>query len=54
MYIGCNHTKCIQNGCNHTKCISLSNQKGIIQPAVINLQSNECSQDLYSIHLRLN
>ena len=37
----------IVNGCNHTKCISLSNQKGIIQPAVINLQSNECSQDLY-------
>ena len=37
----------IVNGCNHTKCVSLSNQKGIIQPAVINLQSNECSQDLY-------
>ena len=37
----------IVNGCNHTKCISLSNQKGMIQPAVINLQSNECSQDLY-------
>ena len=29
------------NGSNHTKCISLSNQKCIIQPTLINLQSNE-------------
>ena len=29
------------NGSNHTKCISLSNQKCMIQPTLINLQSNE-------------
>ena len=27
----------IVNGSNHTKCISLSNQKCLIQPALINL-----------------
>ena len=31
---------------NHTKCVSLSNQKRRIQPAVINLHPNECSQKL--------
>ena len=29
------------NGSNHTKCISLSNQKCVIQPALINLLFNE-------------
>ena len=32
---------------NHTKCISLSNQKCRIQPALINLHPNECSQKLH-------
>ena len=31
---------------NHTKCVSLSNQKRRIQPALINLHPNECSQKL--------
>ena len=29
------------NGSNHTKCISLSNQKCVIRPALINLLFNE-------------
>ena len=29
------------NGSNHTKCISLSNQKCVIQPALINFLFNE-------------
>ena len=29
------------NGSNHTKCISLSNQKCMIQPILINLHPNE-------------
>ena len=29
------------NGSNHTKCLSLSNQKCVIQPALINLLFNE-------------
>ena len=33
------------NGSNHTKCISLSNQKCIIQPTLINLHRNEYSQE---------
>ena len=32
---------------NHTKCVSLSNQKCRIQPALINLHPNECSQKLH-------
>ena len=34
---------CLVNGSNHTKCVSLSNQKFIIQPTLINLHSNENS-----------
>ena len=30
----------------HTKCVSLSNQKIEIQPTLINLDPNECSQEL--------
>ena len=35
----------IVNGSNHTKCVSLSSQKHIIQPTLINLHSNEYSQE---------
>ena len=37
----------IINGSNHTKCISLSNQKCIIQPTLINLHSKEYSQEFH-------
>ena len=30
---------------NHTKCVSLSNQECMIQPTLINLHSNEYSQE---------
>ena len=33
------------NACNHTKCVSLSNQKCVIQPTLINLHPNEYSQE---------
>ena len=33
------------NVSNHTKCVSLSNQKCMIQPTLINLHSKECSQE---------
>ena len=36
----------IVNGSNHTKCVSLSNQKCMIQPTLINLHPNEYIQDL--------
>ena len=35
----------IVNACNHTRCLSLSNQKSIIQPTLINLHPNEFSQE---------
>ena len=31
---------------NHTKCVSLSNQKCMTQPTLINLNPNEYSQEL--------
>ena len=34
----------IVNASNHTKCVSLSNQKCMIQPTLINLHPNEYSQ----------
>ena len=34
----------IFNASNHTKCLSLSNQKCITQPTLINLHPNEYSQ----------
>ena len=37
----------IVNGSNHIKCISLSNQKCIIQPTLINLDPNEYSQEFH-------
>ena len=33
------------NGSNRTKCVSLINQKCMIQPALINLHPNECTQE---------
>ena len=38
----------IVNACNHTRCLSLSNQKYIIQPTLINLHTNEYSQEFHS------
>ena len=35
------------NGSNHAKCISLSKQKGMIQPTLINLHPNEYSHIHY-------
>ena len=35
------------NGSNHTKCVSLSNQKCMTQPTLINLHSNEYSQEFH-------
>ena len=36
----------IVSSSNSTKCISLSNQKFMTQPTIINLHTNEYSQDL--------
>ena len=38
----------IVNGSNHTKCMSFSNQKCMIQPTIINLHSNEYSQEFHN------
>ena len=35
------------NGSNHTKCVSLSNQKYMTQPTLINLHPNKYSQEFY-------
>ena len=37
----------IVNATNHTKCISLSNQKCMTQPTLINLHPNEYSQKFH-------
>ena len=37
----------IVNASNSTKCVSLSNQKCMIQPTLINLHPNEYSQEFY-------
>ena len=37
----------IVNGSNHTKCVSLSNQKYMTQPTLINLHPNENSQEFH-------
>ena len=42
------------NGSNHTKRVQLTNQKCMIQPALINLHPNKHNQDFASIHLQLN
>ena len=38
---------CIVRASNHTKCISLSNQKCITQPTLINFHPNEYSQEFH-------
>ena len=38
----------IANASNHTKCVSLSNQKCMIQPTLINLHPNGHSQEFHS------
>ena len=35
------------NGSNHTKCVSLSNQKCMTQPTLINLHRNEYSEKFH-------
>ena len=35
------------NGSNHTKCVSLSKQKCMTQPTLINLHPNEYSQEFH-------
>ena len=35
----------LANGSNHTRCVSLSNQKCMTQPTLINLHFNEYSQE---------
>ena len=37
----------IDNASYHTKCVSLSNQKCIIQPTLINLHPNKYSQEFH-------
>ena len=37
----------IVNASNNTKCVSLSNQKCMTQPTLINLHPNEYSQELH-------
>ena len=37
----------IVKGSNYTKCISLRNQKCMIQPTLINVHPNECSQEFH-------
>ena len=39
------------NGSNYTNCISLSNQKCMIQPTLINLCPNEYSQEFHYYHI---
>ena len=41
------------NGSNHTKCVSLSNQKCMTQPILINLHPNEYSQEFHNHPLAL-
>ena len=46
----------IVNGSNHTKCVPLSTQERMIQPTLINLHSNEYSQEFnyYSFAVKLD
>ena len=37
----------IVNGSNRIKCVLLSNQKSLIQPALINLHPNEYNQEFH-------
>ena len=44
----------IVSASNHTKCISLSNQKCITQPTLINLYPNKYSQELRYYPIAVN
>ena len=44
----------IVNASNHTKCVSLSNQKRVILPTLINLHLNEYSQKFHYYPFWLN
>ena len=46
--------KIIVNASNHTKCVSLSNQKCLIQTALINLYPNEYFQGLFFYPFAVN
>ena len=37
----------LDNGSNHTKCVSLSNEKCMVQPTLINLHPNEYNQEFH-------
>ena len=39
---------------NHTKCVSLSNQKCMTQPTLINLHHNEYSQEIHHYPFAVN
>ena len=44
----------IVNGSNYTKCVSLSNQKCMTQPIIINLHPNEYSLEIHYYPLQWN
>ena len=44
----------IVSACNHTKFVSLSNQKCMTQPILINLHPNEYSQELHYYPFAIN
>ena len=44
----------IVSASNYTKCASLSNQKCMIQPTVINLHPSKCSQELHNYQFAFN
>ena len=48
--------KLLTSPSNHTKCVSLSNQKCMIQPTLINLHPDEYTQELhyYPFSVKLN
>ena len=37
----------VVNESNHAKCISVSNQKYLIEPTLVNLHPNEYNQELH-------
>ena len=44
----------VSNASNHTKCFSLSSQKCITQPTLINSNLNDYSQEFYYYPICLN
>ena len=45
---------CVVNASTYAKCVSLSNQKCKIQPTLINLHPNECTQGLHYYPFTVN